>query len=214
MSTNRIVRIVVGLALIGYGVYSSNAWFYLGVMPLVTGLINWCPLEMKMGTCNPESGCCATPSSKDNGSACCSTSTDDKSSDACCATSSEDESSSACCSTSVPAENASSCCATPSVEATEVAKQANSFSFSASKKGKIEVLGTGCKKCKELEMAAQKAVDALESDYEVLKVEDVQVITNYGVTSTPALVIDGVVKTSGRVLSVDEIKILMTENKS
>jgi len=47
------------------------------------------------------------------------------------------------------------------------------------------------------------------SDYEVIKVEDVQVITNYGVTSTPALVVDGVVKTTGRVLSVDEIKELI-----
>ena len=170
MSTNKIVRIGVGLALIGYGVYSSNAWFFLGLAPLVTGLINWCPLEMKMGTCDPASGCCATPTQT---------------------------------------QNSNSCCTTPSVEATEIAKQANSFSFSATKKGKIEVLGTGCKKCKELEMAAQKAVEELQSDYEVIKVEDIQTITNYGVTSTPALVIDGVVKTSGRVLSVDEIKQLI-----
>jgi len=175
MSTNRIIRIVVGLALIGYGVYSSNAWFFLGLAPLITGLINWCPLEMKMGTCDPASGCCATP---------------------------------------VSADNTSSCCATPSVEATAAAQQANSFSFSATKKGKIEVLGTGCKKCKELEMAANKAVEELESDYEVVKVEDVQIIANYGVTSTPALVIDGVVKTSGRVLSVDEIKTFIVEAKS
>ena len=197
MSTNRIVRIAVGLALIGYGVYSGNAWFFLGLAPLLTGLINWCPLEMKMGTCDPASGCCATP-------------TDNKSSSCC----SSDESSDSCCATPAPTQNTSSCCTTPSVEATEVAKQANSFSFSASKKGKIEVLGTGCKKCKELEMAAQKAVDALESDYEVLKVEDVQVIANYGVTSTPALVVDGVVKTSGKVLSVDEIKTILTEAKA
>ena len=187
MNANRIIRIVVGLALIGYGIYSANAWFYLGVVPLVTGIINWCPLEMKMGTCDPKSGCCATPA--------------------------QDESSDACCSTPA-AESASSCCATPSVEATATAQQANSFSFSATKKGKIEILGTGCKKCKELEMAANKAVEELESDYEVVKVEDVQIIANYGVTSTPALVIDGVVKTSGRVLSVDEIKTFIVEAKS
>jgi len=170
MSTNRIVRVVVGLALVGYGLYSQNPWFFLGLAPLITGLINWCPLEMKMGTCDPASGCCATTTSS---------------------------------------ESSSSCCATPSVDATEVAKKANSFSFSATKKGKIEVLGTGCKKCKELEMAATKAVEELGSDYEVVKVEDIQAITNYGVTSTPALVIDGVVKTTGRVLSVAEIKQLI-----
>ena len=171
MSTNRIVRIVVGLALIAYGVYSQNAWFYLGVLPLVTGMLNWCPLEMKMGTCDPASGCCATPAS---------------------------------------ADNASSCCSTPSVEATTVAKQANNFSFSTTKKGTIEILGTGCKKCKELEMAAREAVTALDADYEVIKVEDIQEIANYGVTSTPALVVDGVVKSKGRLLSVDEIKEILS----
>jgi hypothetical protein len=39
----RPIRIVVGLALIGYGVYSGNAWFYLGVIPLIAGLANFCP---------------------------------------------------------------------------------------------------------------------------------------------------------------------------
>ena len=39
----RPIRIVVGLALIGYGYYSGNAWFYLGVMPLIAGLANCCP---------------------------------------------------------------------------------------------------------------------------------------------------------------------------
>ena len=169
MSTNRIVRIVVGLALIGYGIYSGNAWFYLGVLPLVTGIINWCPLETKMGTCDPASGCCATPA--------------------------QNESESACCATPAPAQAAP--------------KQATNFFF-AVKKGKIEVLGTGCKKCKELEMAAQKAVEELKSDYEVVKVEDIQEIANYGVTSTPALVVNGVIKSTGRVLSVEEIKKLLT----
>ena len=169
MSTNRIVRIVVGLALIGYGVYSGNVWFYLGVLPLVTGIINWCPLETKMGTCDPASGCCATP---------------------------------------VQNENSSACCATPAP--TQAApKQAANFSF-AVKKGKIEVLGTGCKKCKELEMAALEAVKELNSDYEVVKVEDIQEIANYGVTSTPALVVNGVIKSTGRVLSVEDIKKLLT----
>ena len=69
MSTNRIARVVIGLALIGYGLYSQNPWFFLGLVPLITGLINWCPLEMKMGTCDPASGCCATPRAKN--SSCC-----------------------------------------------------------------------------------------------------------------------------------------------
>jgi len=76
MSTNRIVRIVIGLAFIGYAVYSDNAWFSLGVLPLITGIINWCPLEMKMGTCDPSSGCCASNSKDTSESACCSPKTD------------------------------------------------------------------------------------------------------------------------------------------
>ncbi len=40
----RPFRIVLGLALIGYGVYSGNQWFYLGAIPLIAGLVNFCPL--------------------------------------------------------------------------------------------------------------------------------------------------------------------------
>jgi hypothetical protein len=40
----RPIRIVVGLGLIGYGVYSGNSWFYLGAVPLIAGLSNFCPL--------------------------------------------------------------------------------------------------------------------------------------------------------------------------
>ena len=39
----RPIRIVVGLALIGYGYYSGIVWFYLGVIPLIAGLANFCP---------------------------------------------------------------------------------------------------------------------------------------------------------------------------
>ncbi len=42
--TCRPVRIVIGSALIGYGVYSGNTWFYLGALPLIAGLVNFCPL--------------------------------------------------------------------------------------------------------------------------------------------------------------------------
>ncbi len=43
-ATCRPIRIVVGLSLIGYGIYSGNPWFYLGVIPLIAGIANFCPL--------------------------------------------------------------------------------------------------------------------------------------------------------------------------
>jgi hypothetical protein len=43
-ATCRPIRIVLGLALIAYGVYSGNQWFYLGAIPLIAGLVNFCPL--------------------------------------------------------------------------------------------------------------------------------------------------------------------------
>ena len=71
---------------------------------------------------------------------------------------------------------------------------------------KIEILGTGCAKCNELEARAKKAVEELKIDAEVKKVTDMKVISGYGVFVTPAIAIDGVVKAAGRVVSVDEIK--------
>ena len=70
---------------------------------------------------------------------------------------------------------------------------------------KIEVLGTGCSKCKALEEAVKQAVSKIGGFHEVKKVEDIVEIMNYGVMSTPALVVDGVVKSTGKVLSVDEL---------
>jgi small redox-active disulfide protein 2 len=70
---------------------------------------------------------------------------------------------------------------------------------------KIEILGTGCTKCKALEEAAKKAVAKVGGFHEVVKVEDMMEIMNYGVMSTPGLVIDGKVKSTGKLLSVDEI---------
>ena len=48
----RPFRIVLGLGLIGYGVMSGNSWFYLGVIPLIAGLINFCPLCKITGQCD------------------------------------------------------------------------------------------------------------------------------------------------------------------
>lgn len=70
---------------------------------------------------------------------------------------------------------------------------------------KIEILGTGCAKCKTLEEAAKVAVAKVGGFHQVIKVDDIAEIMNYGVMSTPALVIDGVVKSSGKVLSVEEV---------
>jgi small redox-active disulfide protein 2 len=74
---------------------------------------------------------------------------------------------------------------------------------------KIEVLGTGCSRCKQLHENTMQAVIAARVDADVVKVEDIKEIMRYGVMSTPALVIDGVVKTVGKVPSVDEIKKLL-----
>ncbi|MCT7538908.1 thioredoxin family protein [Aliarcobacter cryaerophilus] len=77
---------------------------------------------------------------------------------------------------------------------------------------KIEILGTGCTKCKALEEAVKKAVAQIGGFHEVKKVEDIVEIMNYGVMSTPALVVDGVVKSAGKLLSIDEIINLLKEN--
>ena len=71
---------------------------------------------------------------------------------------------------------------------------------------KIEVLGMGCPKCKMLYDNAKKAVEQKGIQIEVEKIEDIDKITEYGVMMTPALVIDGEVKSSGKVSSVEEIK--------
>jgi small redox-active disulfide protein 2 len=71
---------------------------------------------------------------------------------------------------------------------------------------KIEILGTGCAKCKKLFENAREAAKALDTGVEVVKVEDMQQIINSGVMLTPAIAVNGEVKSSGKVLSVDEIK--------
>ena len=71
---------------------------------------------------------------------------------------------------------------------------------------KIEILGMGCPKCKMLYENTQTAVKEAGVRAEVVKVEDIDKITGYGVMMTPALVIDGEVKTSGKIPSTEEIK--------
>jgi small redox-active disulfide protein 2 len=70
---------------------------------------------------------------------------------------------------------------------------------------KIEILGTGCAKCKTLEENTKRAIAQIGGFHEVKKVEDIVEIMNYGVISTPSLVVDGKVISIGKTLSVDEI---------
>ena len=71
---------------------------------------------------------------------------------------------------------------------------------------KIEILGSGCPKCKQLEANAKKAVEELKISSEIEKVTDVGEIVDYGIMSTPAIVIDGEVKAYGRIPTTEEIK--------
>ena len=73
----------------------------------------------------------------------------------------------------------------------------------------IKILGAGCANCKKLEENTRTAVQELGIDAEIQKIEDIAQIMGYGVLSTPGLVVDGEVKASGRLLSVDEIKTVL-----
>ena len=75
---------------------------------------------------------------------------------------------------------------------------------------KIEILGTGCSKCEALFNNAKLAVGKAGKFAQIEKVEDLQKIMAYGVMSTPGLVINGEVKSTGKLLSVDEIVALIS----
>ena len=70
---------------------------------------------------------------------------------------------------------------------------------------KIEVLGTGCAKCNQLEAVVKEAVAKSGKFVQIEKVDDMMKIMEYQVVSTPALVIDANVVSTGKVLSVDEV---------
>ncbi len=79
---------------------------------------------------------------------------------------------------------------------------------------KIQILGTGCPKCKALTEAAERAAKDLGVSYEIEKVTDIEKIMSFGVMMTPALVVDGEVKVVGKVPTSDEIgKLLSGEAK-
>lgn len=73
----------------------------------------------------------------------------------------------------------------------------------------IKILGTGCAKCKTLAENARKAVDEAGIDAEIEKIEEIREIMKFNLLSTPGLVIDGEVRSAGRVLSSDDIKKLL-----
>ncbi|MDZ7820329.1 MAG: thioredoxin family protein [Candidatus Marinimicrobia bacterium] len=74
---------------------------------------------------------------------------------------------------------------------------------------KIQILGTGCPKCKKLTENAEKAASELGIEYEVEKVTDINAIMAFGVMMTPALAIDGEVKLVGKVPGVEELKTIL-----
>jgi small redox-active disulfide protein 2 len=71
---------------------------------------------------------------------------------------------------------------------------------------KIQILGTGCPKCKKLTENAEKAARELDGDFEIIKVTDINEIMKFGVMLTPGLAVNDEVKSVGKVLSPEEIK--------
>lgn len=76
----------------------------------------------------------------------------------------------------------------------------------------IKILGAGCAKCHTLEKLTREAVEKLNLDAEVVKVEDIVQIMNFGVMVTPALVINGKVVLKGRVPSLNELMEILQSN--
>ena len=75
----------------------------------------------------------------------------------------------------------------------------------------IKILGTGCAKCKALEKATKEAVEKAGLNATITKVEDIVEIMQFGVMTTPALVVDGEIKVKGKVPSVEELSKLLTK---
>ena len=71
---------------------------------------------------------------------------------------------------------------------------------------KLQILGTGCPKCKKLAENSRQAADELGIEYELIKVTDINEIAGFGVMLTPALAVDGDVKLVGKVPDPEELK--------
>jgi len=74
---------------------------------------------------------------------------------------------------------------------------------------KIELLGTQCSKCKALEKVVKEALSSIDESYQYSKIDDLSKIMEYGVVSTPALVINGEVKSVGKLLTLNEVIALL-----
>ncbi|MGE9291652.1 MAG: thioredoxin family protein [Puniceicoccales bacterium] len=75
----------------------------------------------------------------------------------------------------------------------------------------IQILGTGCAKCNKLSEATKAAADELELEYEFEKITDMMRFADFGVMVTPAMAVDGKVKVSGKVPSVEELKSMLQQ---
>jgi small redox-active disulfide protein 2 len=78
----------------------------------------------------------------------------------------------------------------------------------------IKILGTGCPNCFKLEELAKKAAQELNVNAEFVKVREIDKILDYGIARTPGLVINEVVKSAGRIPSVEQIKAFIQEAMS
>ena len=77
----------------------------------------------------------------------------------------------------------------------------------------IKILGTGCHKCRTLEKNVREAADELRLKADITKVEDIIEIMNYGIISTPGLIIDNKIVSSGHILSVNQVKEIILKNQ-
>ncbi len=77
---------------------------------------------------------------------------------------------------------------------------------------KVQILGTGCPKCRKLTEHAQEAIAGLGGGFEVVKVEDINEIISFGVMQTPGLALDGKVLSAGRLLTAAEIGDLLRKH--
>jgi small redox-active disulfide protein 2 len=76
---------------------------------------------------------------------------------------------------------------------------------------KLQILGTGCPKCKKLMEITERVAKSSGIEYELVKVTDIAEIMKFNVMSTPALAVDGEVKVTGRIPKPDEIKKIISE---
>ena len=77
----------------------------------------------------------------------------------------------------------------------------------------IKILGTGCTKCKSLEQSVRDTINEMGIEADVSKVEDIMKIMEYGIMKTPGIVINEKVVSAGKLLSKDQIKELLIQNK-